>query len=277
MKLAFRGAMLKRAKWSLLIFLCSLSSSGFSPYELYLSTGLERQVMLCAGVQADSEGALVSILRQLASDDTERALASSGIRDVVVMRKDFFGRSVVFVRFLYSGNLPYLGAAEAFENALVQVRFDTVLEPLIAEPKGFGVWHQMEWINHIRGDRTEGEPSLRVGIICEIIPEKEADYRSLHQSVWPGVVDQVVRGRIRDLGVFLLPLDGHLVEVLYLDYMGLDGAADDAANKADLTNQRWWRHTDACQRPLPGVEGGIWSGLEMVFPLAETVSPGSVP
>lgn len=277
MKLTFRGAMLKRANWSALIFLCSLSLSGFSPYELYLASGLERQVMLCAGLKADSETALVSILRQLESDDTKRALASGGIRDVTVMRKDCFGRSVVFVRFLYSGNLPYLGAAERFDEAVDQLGFDLVLEPLIVEQKGSGVWHQMEWINHIRGDRTEGEPSQRVGIICEIIPEKEAAYRSLHQSVWPGVVDQVVRGRIRDLGVFLLPLDGHLVEVLYLDYMGSDGAADDAANKADLTNQRWWRHTDACQRPLPGVEGGIWSGLEMVFPFAETASAESAP
>lgn len=277
MKLTFRRVMLKRANWSVLIFLCSLSLNGFSPYELYLASGLERQAMLCAGLRPDSETNLTRTLSQLASDDIAGALASNGIREVTVMRKDFFGRSVLFVRFLYSGELPYLGAADAFSKAVENLRFDLILEPLIVEQKGSGVWHQMEWINHIRGDRTEGEPSLRVGIICEIIPEKEADYRSLHQSVWPGVVDQVVRGRIRDLGVFLLPLDGHLVEVLYLDYMGLDGAADDAANKADLTNQRWWRHTDACQRPLPGVEGGIWSGLEIVFPFAERTSSKSAP
>lgn len=250
----------------------------FSPYELYLESGLERQVMLAARLKAGTEAmALEGRLAGLGQAIVGERLAAAGIREVVVFRRDLLGRQAIFVRFLYAGALPYLEAAERFAGATRGMALEELLEPLGTREMAGSPWRALEWINHIRGDRTEGPPSQRVGIICEIRPDKEAEYRQLHQSVWPGVVDQVARGRIRDLGIFLLPVEGRLVEVLYLDYMGKDGAADDAANKADLTNQRWWRHTDACQRPLPGVKEGIWAGMEQLFPRPRKASEADPP
>lgn len=258
--------MRRNAIYVILIFLTQWSLHGFSPYELYLESGLERQVMLCARIVPEERERFEANLERLSTPPVQKRLQEAGIREVVVMERALFGESAVFVRFLYAGALPYLEAAERFSEAIEETGLNGSVGALIDTVNGSPPWHQMEWINHIRGDRSAGKPTQRVGIICEIRPEKEGDYRALHQSVWPGVVDQVVRGRIRDLGVFLIPFQGRLLEVLYLDYMGNDGPADDAANKKDLTNQRWWRHTDACQRPLPDVAGGIWSGMEMLFP-----------
>ena len=49
-----------------------------------------------------------------------------------------------------------------------------------------------------------------------------------------------------------------MVEFLYVEYMGGDAQRDDAANKADPISQRWWKLTDACQKPFADVKEGIW-------------------
>ena len=61
------------------------------------------------------------------------------------------------------------------------------------------------------------------------------------------------------LNVFLVELDDQLVEFLYLEYMGTNPKEDDAANKADPINQRWWKLTDACQKPFSDVKDGLWT------------------
>ena len=122
----------------------------------------------------------------------------------------------------------------------------------------------MEWINFIRGAGIEGQPTSTTMLATSVIPEKEREYRTLHQTVWPGVVDQAIRGKIRHLNIYLVELDDQLVEFLYLEYMGKNQQADDIANKADPINQRWWKLTDACQRPFSDVTDGIWTTMRPV-------------
>jgi len=240
--------------------------AAFSPYESYLASGEATQVGLIAALRPESGAEIPTLFETLDEAYVVRALAREGIRGLSIFSREIDGSPHLVARFLYDGDRSYLGAAEAFERATGSLDWETHLEPHPRALRYGRIWLQMEWINHIRGDRTPGPPKDRVLLACEIIPEKEAHYRTLHQTVWPGVVDQAIRGRIRDLGIFLVELDERLIEFLYLEYMGRDAEGDDAANKADPVNQRWWRQTDACQRPLPGVTGGIWSPLLQRYP-----------
>jgi len=118
----------------------------------------------------------------------------------------------------------------------------------------------MEWINYIRGLDTEREPTQVLSMVTTIKPEKESDYRSLHQTVWPGVVDQMIRGNNRNFCIFLAEIEDTLYEFFYLEYMGIDSEKDDQMNKEDPVNQRWWAQTGPCQQPLPG-ETEIWASM----------------
>ena len=89
------------------------------------------------------------------------------------------------------------------------------------------------------------------------------EYRTLHQTVWPGVVDQVARSNNRNLSIFLVELGADLVEFLYVEYVGDDQVRDDAMSKADPVNIRWWKHTGACQKPLPGTND-TWDMMDAV-------------
>ena len=124
-------------------------------------------------------------------------------------------------------------------------------------------WLQLEWINHIRASQKNGAPADRFAMATRIKPEREQEYRALHQTVWPGVVDQMVRGNYRNFSIFLVEIDDELYEFFYVEYVGTDAAKDGEMNKADPCNQRWWKLTDPCQDPLPDADG-IWSMMDKV-------------
>ena len=115
----------------------------------------------------------------------------------------------------------------------------------------------------IRGAQKKGEAADRFAMVTRIKPEKEQEYRVLHQTVWPGVVDQMNRANNRNFSIFFTEIGDELYEFFYLEYVGTDAARDADMNKADPFNQRWWKITDACQDPLPDADG-IWSMMDKV-------------
>lgn len=243
---------------------CALSASAFSPYENYLETDRETHVGLIAAIADDQLDAFETAFQATTKKPVARELKKAGIRDAHAFTRNIEGTNYAVIHFAYDGSADYLGAAEAFEKSTVSIGWSELIEPHPRAVRYGRDWLQMEWINFIHGFDVAREPTNRVMIGCRIRPEKEAEYRTLHQTVWPGVVDQAVRGKIRNLNIFLVELGDDLVEFLYLEYMGSDQAADDAANQADPINQRWWKLTDACQMPFPDVEEGIWASLDPV-------------
>lgn len=251
--------------------LLALRGFAFSPYEAYLATDKPTQVGLIAAIAEGQEDALAETVGRLTSPAVATALEGAGIRHPRAFTRVIKGTPYVVLRFVYDGERAYLGAAKAFEKVTTAngIDWSTLTTPHPRATTYGRHWLQMEWINYIRGLEVERAPTKALMIGCRLRPEKEAEYRTLHQTVWPGVVDQVARGQIRDLCVFLVELEGDLVEFLYLEYMGQDQAADDAANAADPINQRWWKHTDACQMPFADVGEGIWTLLDPVKGAAE--------
>ncbi len=236
----------------------------FSPYEDYLMSGRTTHVGLLAQVADGAEDKLFSALRDLDQPQQRAQLANTGIESVAAFSRGIGDATWIVVYFAYSGEKEYLGAANAFETATLltqKLNKWTVPHPR-AERLG-SHWLQMEWINYIRGRDVEGTAKDRLMIVTTLRPEKEFEYRTLHQTVWPGVVDQLIRSNNRNLSIFLAKIGEDLVKFLYLEYVGDDPERDNAMSQSDEVNQRWWALTDACQEPLPGVDG-IWDSMAPV-------------
>ncbi len=239
-------------------------ATAFSPYENYLQSGRDTHVGLIAQAKPGAEKQLAAALTTLTQHPATAALAKADIHDVAAFQREIDGKLWVLVHFRYEGSRDYLGAAQAFETASPDTKALGKLTIPHPRAKTYGrQWLQTEWINYIRGKDVDRPPTQVISMVTTVKPEKEAEYRTLHQTVWPGVVDQMARGNNRNFCIFLVEIDDRLCEFFYLEYVGSDAAKDDAANKADPVNQRWWHYTDACQEPLPGVEG-IWAPMEPI-------------
>ena len=110
-------------------------------------------------------------------------------------------------------------------------------------------WLPLELINLI--GPTLPEPSApsqmaREAFVTRLKPECELSYRTLHQTNWPGVVEQMRRSQRRCWITFLIELGTELWLFTYSEYLGQDSAHDDALTAADPVTQRWWRHTEPC-------------------------------
>jgi L-rhamnose mutarotase len=242
------------------------TATAFSPYEQYLRTGRETHVGLLAEIKPEKLADFEKAFHECNKKAVTRRLRKAGITDAQAFTRNIEDKNYAVIYFTYAGGLDYLEAAADFEEATASIDWTASTSPHPRAVTYERHWLQMEWINFIHGLDVERAPTSTLMIGTTVIPEMEMQYRTLHQTTWPGVVDQVIRGNIRNLSVFLVELDDQLVEFLYLEYMGDDQDADDAANQADPINQRWWKLTDACQKPFSDVKDGNWTPLDPVNP-----------
>ena len=101
----------------------------------------------------------------------------------------------------------------------------------------------------------------RIASVIRLRPEKEAEYRELHEAVWPSVLATLRAANVTNYSIFLR--DGLLFS--YLEYTGDDYAADMARIAAEPETRRWWTLTDPCQQPLETAAEGEWAPAEEVF------------
>lgn len=107
----------------------------------------------------------------------------------------------------------------------------------------------------------------RVGMVVGIKPEKIAEYKDLHANCWPGVLKAMRECNIRNFSIYLAEVhEGTHLLFGYFEYWGNDFDADMAKAQTYEINQKWWKLTDACQKPVPIKKGeGLWLGMEEVF------------
>ncbi len=238
----------------------------FSPYENYLLSGKETHVALFAQIKEGQENAFAETLKLLYEKKTVKRLKKADISNLSAFQKTLNEKTYCMLYFDYPGGKDYLGAAAAFEKSCPAVeKLNALIVPHPRAQKYGGKWLQMEWICFIRGKDVSDKAQNVVAMVTRIKPEKEKEYRMLHQGVWPGVVDQMDRGNMRNFSIFLVELGDEIYEFFYYEYVGTDTAKDDAMNASDPANLRWWTHTDPCQDPLPEVQGkGIWAPMETI-------------
>lgn len=234
--------------------LSALSAFGFSPYENYLMSGEPTRVGLIAAAKPGSETELEAALQALTAKKATKALKKQDITGLATYKQTFAGKTWSMVYFDYTGK-EYLQAAAAFEEAIAFQTLEKWIEPHPRAARYGTQWLQMEWINYIRASQKKDAPTDRFAMVSRIKPEKEQEYRSLHQTVWPGVVDQMTRSNYRNFSIFFVEIGDELYEFFHVDYLGSDIEKDNKMSAADPFTQRWWKITDACQNPLPGASG----------------------
>ncbi len=107
----------------------------------------------------------------------------------------------------------------------------------------------------------------RYGSVIGLRPEKLAEYRQLHATVWPAVLAMITTCHIRNYSIYLRRMpDGKHYLFSYFEYTGDDFAADMARMAADPMTQKWWAVCKPCQEPLPDhATDEWWAGMEEVF------------
>jgi L-rhamnose mutarotase len=82
----------------------------------------------------------------------------------------------------------------------------------------------------------------RFGQTARLKPDKIEEYRQLHASVWPEVLDTITACHIGNYSIF--QQDDLLFA--YFEYHGNDYDADMRAMAEDPVTQRWWKLTKPC-------------------------------
>lgn len=90
-------------------------------------------------------------------------------------------------------------------------------------------------------------------------PEKAAEYRSLHASVWPQVRQIIHECNLRNYSIYIM---GNEV-ISYFEYVGEDYVADMAKMACDAHMQEWWTHTKPCF--LLHEEAVYYEDMEEIF------------
>ena len=102
----------------------------------------------------------------------------------------------------------------------------------------------------------------RHGSVIKVRPEKLAEYKRYHASVWPEILDMITKCNIRNYSIY--HKDGYLFS--YFEYVGDDFAADMKKMAADPKTQEWWAVMEPMQQPLETrARGEWWAEMEEVF------------
>lgn len=250
---------MKKIILSFMMAIVVLSVGGFSAYENTLLSGQQTHVMLFAVAKDGRSVDLRSALKTITGTNSAKAFKQAKISNLSAYTKTLRDKPCFMLYFDYDGN-NYLEAVKAFESVPQAQELKPLLLPNPrAENRGTS-WFQMEWINFIEGAKPTNA-TKQFAMVTRLKPEKESEYRLLHQSTWPGVVDRMTRMQYRNFSIFLVELGDEIYEIFYTDFVGADDAKNKMSSTADPTYERWVKLTDACQNPLPDADG-IWAAME---------------
>ncbi len=226
-----------------------------SPYEILLRQEDFRRVGLCARVKPGMEATLLEAIQALP------ATAPAPFGNLHA----FLGKPSDYpCVFVYLETTP-----EEVGNAAVQLArapaFAALSPYLTVHPRATvkaAPWIQMELINVIGPTSRSAslEQTQHLGYTTLLRPELELNYRTLHQTNWPGVVDQMARSHYRYWITFLIEIGTDLPLFTYCQYVGPDKSADDEAMASDPTTCRWWKHTQPCLKS-PAVGASPWQQM----------------
>lgn len=230
-----------------------------------LKAGAQRHIHIVE-IKADQVDACKKLLATPPAD-AEVLYQAANTRNMTFFLKELGGKSYMISYGEYAGSDLAGDLARLVSNDVMKKWWASLAEMQVP-----GKLADVEEVFHTAGAADvvpTPEKYARIGMITGLKPEKEAEYRTLHATAWPGVLKGIKDCHYRNFSIGLVELDGSLFLIGYLEYVGKDPAADAAAAKAIPVNRRWWKFTDACQQPLPAAaaKGEIWDGLEEIHHL----------
>ncbi len=105
---------------------------------------------------------------------------------------------------------------------------------------------------------------IRLASVIGLPAENAAEYERLHVEVWPAVLQRLRDSNMTNYSIYR---HGDLL-ISYLEYVGEDLDADNAAIAADQATREWWAVCEPLQRPLDDrVPGEWWKPVAEVFHL----------
>jgi L-rhamnose mutarotase len=96
----------------------------------------------------------------------------------------------------------------------------------------------------------------RMGMCLRLKTDKVAEYKRLHEAVWPEVLAMIEACGIRNYSIFLKEPENILFG--YWEYHGADFTADMAKMAGDPATRRWWEVCMPCQEPFETRKPGEW-------------------
>ncbi len=103
--------------------------------------------------------------------------------------------------------------------------------------------------------------------MCRIIkvkPEIIAEYKRIHATVWPEILEAIRMSNVQNYSIFLREPENLLIS--YWEYMGSNYEKDMAEIRHAPRMQEWWNMTDPMQEPIATRKTDEWwADTELVF------------
>ncbi|VGO18821.1 L-rhamnose mutarotase [Pontiella sulfatireligans] len=253
-----------KLKWMVIIVsvMGALVASGLSPYENRILSGQEMHVMLFAfakdGKVDDAKAALKTLNKKMVA----KAFKKKGITNLSSYAKVLQGKTAFMVYFDYEGE-NYLDAVKGFEAVEQVVSMKMLLTPHPRAVQDDQAWLQLEWINYIFGAKPTDAKPEKIAQTTRIKPDREDYYRTIHQTVWPGVCDHMARAGSHDFSIFLVELGDELYQFFYVESYATEAQNEKMENYDDPIARRWYNVAAPCLDPLPGAVK-CWVPMEQV-------------
>lgn len=173
----------------------------------------------------------------------------------------------LFCYFEYTGNNLDADMAALKANPISQ-KWWGLTNPLPTRKEG-EIWAVWKEVFHHDGPPSNRRNPKRLGSIIGLRSESECiiAYTQLHAATWPGVLNAINEGNIRNYSIYLgqVEPDKYLL-FSYYEYIGDNFKTDMDRIANDKITQVWWTYTDPLQIRLPNrKEGEHWSNIDEVF------------
>jgi L-rhamnose mutarotase len=173
----------------------------------------------------------------------------------------------LFGYFEYNGDNLEAVIASLKANPIAQ-NWWKFTSPLPTRKEG-EIWAVWKEVFHHSGPASNCRNPKRLGSIIGLRskPECIIAYSQLHAATWPGVLDAIDEGNIRNYSIYLgqIEPDQYLL-FSYYEYIGNNFEADMDRIANNKITQVWWTYTDPLQIRLPSrKEGEHWSNIAEVF------------
>ena len=176
----------------------------------------------------------------------------------------YLREGTLFAYFEYTGSDFNADMAQMADDPITQDWWkltDPMQEPLETVQKGEW-WTSTEEVFHMGELTKPSQEAQRFGSVIDLRPEFEEEYKKLHASVWPGVLEQIQKSNIQNYSIFLH--EGRLYS--YLEYAGDDFQGDMDRMAQDSETVRWWDVCKPMQKKLPTAkEDEWWAEIKEVF------------
>lgn len=253
---------LKRNLFIVMLWNILFSASAFSPYENHLRSGRQTHVMLIAFAKAGNASNANAVLKILNGKKAAKAFRKHKITNLSSYTKALRSQTAYMIYFDYDGE-NYLDAAREFESVEQAQKMKPFVVPHPRAPQNGTDWLQMEWINYIYGANPTNTEPEKIAQVTRVNPEREAFYRTIHQTVWPGVVDHMMRAGNHDFSIFLVEVGKELYQFYYVESYATEEQKEIMKTYSDPTSQRWYDVAAPCLVPLSGAVN-CWLKMEQI-------------